>query len=793
MPIEQQYLLGASISSYSLNLGWNTNSSTLSVNLVEDPATSGVGGYFTPFHDDAPQVGEPIYFNHTDGTDTFEYGGLLQSWEQSNSQGGKPLYRVTITDAREILEGTQIIIGDYNGHIKSVPNLFNVYGYLENNQFGSAHVTEAGMPVKIILDTVSVLSSAVPSIAPNYGGPIKWRGVFYGLDLTELPKPPFYYRIGGSSVSLLDIINQLCEEAGVDWYINLVDTIGFGPIIKFKTVSRVGQPPMGQIAAFIGDGTNNVANTRGHESRIDITSAFVAGGNVSVLYPAQAPASGSNISPQNQTIWPFWGLNQSGIPIIGNAPGITTGPENFMNDSHKFVMNTTMINVIGVTDSYNCDVGEIRAALAGEAAWVGYVAANKPTVANSMGLFTDMKILQPLLDLIKQDKGKPTDFINTSVRQGNFKNAPDRIANVRTMFRFVQGFAQEYYGRKFMVRIPFLLGALEDDTQNLIISHQPTDGGYLEEGAQPLGLPVFFEDLFQTQDGRFQAFVRYNNAFDIDFSNLSPNDYVVWSNNLYLKCELDPNVYFMDNNTLDSPRVVITLPNVVNRKGLISTDRLTPNQQAIAQQAAAQLRAVNPNDANLGPDGKLNLVGKNRIKAVTDKAIDAEVNYGMGPYALMPNMAAVPLISNVLTYGPWYTIGPSAKTYFEKDDTLVPWNYGGYTELNKAGLAKVYSFVTNMVRGELGTVTVPGIPLIPIGQVLKIGGPNITGIDVEIGEQGITTTYSMRTYTPRYGAFSRANVDRIKRLIKTNQQFKRSMKQLWRQNLYSRIKQGRSF
>lgn len=41
-------------------------------------------------------------------------------------------------------------------------------------------------------------------------------------------------------------------------------------------------------------------------------------------------------------------------------------------------------------------------------------------------------------------------------------------------------------------------------------------------------------------------------------------------------------------------------------------------------------------------------------------------------------------------------------------------------------------------------------------------GPNITNIDVSVGEGGVTTTYSMRTYTPKFGRFSKNNADRLK-------------------------------
>jgi hypothetical protein len=143
------------------------------------------------------------------------------------------------------------------------------------------------------------------------------------------------------------------------------------------------------------------------------------------------------------------------------------------------------------------------------------------------------------------------------------------------------------------------------------------------------------------------------------------------------------------------------------------------------------------------------------------------------PYALIPRLAIVALKSNVETYGPWGSIGPTGKVRFEVDDNLVPWNFNGHEYLNKAAYAKINDGVTNMQVGEEGQLTIPGSPTKNLGDVLSAGGPNITGISVDIGPDGVRTSYTMRTYTHQFGRVNKQIGDRLSRLALRNKQMQR--------------------
>ena len=162
-PVVQQSFFGASITNFSINIGFNSNSSSLNLSLVEDnkfkegkipninngvargssvwegyhpwdhsahpnttmgdcrelqtTANGGArpladyGDFFCP-----PTPGEPAYFKYYDGAGNlvFSYNGIVNRYERSQGGSGTT-YSVSISDPRMILEGSQLIFDKYMG------------------------------------------------------------------------------------------------------------------------------------------------------------------------------------------------------------------------------------------------------------------------------------------------------------------------------------------------------------------------------------------------------------------------------------------------------------------------------------------------------------------------------------------------------------------------------------------------------------------------------------------------------------------------------------------------------
>jgi hypothetical protein len=118
---------------------------------------------------------------------------------------------------------------------------------------------------------------------------------------------------------------------------------------------------------------------------------------------------------------------------------------------------------------------------------------------------------------------------------------------------------------------------------------------------------------------------------------------------------------------------------------------------------------------------------------------------------------------------------------FQRDEGLVPWNYGDFTTLDLVANAKLAESATNQQIIETGTLDIAGTPTANLGDELVGGGPTVTGIQVSIGVSGVTTSYAMQTYTKKFGAFARESADRMRRLGLAAQDMRRAVRVLFQQ------------
>jgi hypothetical protein len=230
---------------------------------------------------------------------------------------------------------------------------------------------------------------------------------------------------------------------------------------------------------------------------------------------------------------------------------------------------------------------------------------------------------------------------------------------------------------------------------------------------------------------------------------------------LYAKAAVAPQIVF---NPL--PNLLLSLPNAIHQTAESITGDFTV--------AAAMLNGT-PAQA----------------KQAFDNLTFGNLGLKIYPDVILPTAAAVPLKSNVLTYGPWSAAGAAGKVKVESDPSLVPWNYDGFDAMNEAGNARVATTITNMQVSEAGSLEMVGAPTHSLGDTLQSGGPNVSNIEVSIGKQGVSTTYRFATFTPRFGVFSKQNIERIKKLSQVGMQLQRSMRTaLKEQNIQDEVNVG---
>jgi len=741
----------------------------------------------------------------------------------------------------------------------------------------------------------------------------------YFVDLSELPTPPAYWRINGNNISILEMISSICEDAGYDYYIELIPIRGLSSswassniakIIKIRTVRRLSQPSLGQISNFIDNAEGSLNTSRGVELRNEFTSSFVVGGKKQTLYQIEQdtnPEDGDEPDPpeQNDIIVPFFGLDANEDAIIPTKDDF--GYWQFEAPTANINFNLQILEFPDTTATINEQ--ELLAALSGYDSWLTWVAYTNTDTGQLINLNIEgggpvwspanfIKILKN--NVLQKGEFKARDFVNLMNGVNAFINVvqgdPATVLqeDMQLLYNWVHTYASEYYGKKFMVRIPYTCARIDDESGNILTSEQPSDGGWTDQ-LFVLGLAVSntLLEFFKLEDGRYGTFVRMDNANSLYSAELDPQDYGIvskyvhsdpFSDALFVKATCDEEFVYVDKATRTSPRVVITLParvshiqnggrpfrsvrllyelikyNLAKHSESVDTgtDTITATAHGLENDTEIVLESLKDLPAPLEKNTKYFVVQKtdDTFKVSTTKGgppvdlttegdafrivefknielidrifKDVGAKEAIAPMewpSVVPDAVACGIQSNVMTYGPWVTEGPVGQIRVDIDPGLVPWEYGGFTTMNLAGQSKADEGITYMQVGERGSITVPGYPVIPLGAELGavsggffgagtnlienrmtstnnfsetwangvgifsvtyglfeysgkwtgIYGPNVTDITVTVAPQGVQTSYTMRTYTPRHGRFTRNNAERLKAIGQNNLKIQRA-------------------
>jgi hypothetical protein len=867
---------GASVMSFGSSIGWNGQPSSFKCELVEDRKA---GDVFVP-----PPTGTPIYFRFFG----FNFFGLLQNWRKSNSTQGLPVFEVSGISPVEVLAGTQVVTGGYAGATGIVSNVINPFGYWESTGYGNAASDQTGMPWALVLSGINAIVNGNISA---YGGTIKWRGIQYGIDLSRIPRPPAYYRINTPSVGLLELVSQICDDCGYEWFVELVPG-ALRPTIRFRTQSRRLQPPLGTIFRYTNTNYGNVmSSASGLESRGDgITSSFLVGANIQYLsetsnmtqfwgydtlnrpilstrerqllpYPASVEIPNVEPLPNPLPRLPaasfmsYWTEYPISLPnniqsitfnglttVTSRTPhGLVTGDyvyiasvnlrgrTNRINDrwqirrisSTVFSLNqsddliavllnggapvavtsggwvrtfetvptflaadlnaSAIADVIGAT-YYHVNEYELRCALASEETWVTYISnfrswsfltnlrygggAYQMDIGSKLGITSAYAAANRLFAQMFQNGGgagiggglfnvnviprpqMPGDVLDDrpdNIRREAVAQLSDETIRRKKVYEFVKFHAQEYYGKRFWVGVPFVLTKVDPFTAKIQHSQEVCDGGWVEEDAAPLGLLPINHDFFRTPDGKFGPIMRWSGLPGSDLSTFDASNTITQGTELYLKAQPNPQIV-----NIPWPAIVMTVSRAVYEESPTGVGSL------------ALLSGL----FNVDPAGMRNLA-----RGISNGRLPIKIH----PAPRWPIAAGVPMKNNLLSYGPWYLAGPPGRSRYEQND-FAPWSFGSVGAMNQAALAKITDSITFMQEGETGEIRLVGAPTISLGDVLQSGGPNLSGIDIEYGKNGINTTYKFRTFSSGFGSLNRQTAEYVRRLGQSSYEMRRAMR-----------------
>jgi len=822
----QTLFLGMSVLDFSATAGWNEQASTVTIKLVKDEC-GGLRDYFDdnfnwqtsinfpagdPGFNNAP-IGSAAFFK----VENFEFAGLIQSYNITEDPGGMPILIVNLISPNILLDGAQVITDEYQGSVLGMPNVFNVYGWLESRTnncpkvggfgapaggFGNARRNERGIPWYFAKGALQVLLGGAETSDYSWHGGITYkqglvanrygsiRSEGYTVDITDLPvTTDIYYRLTNGNYTLSELISEVCKDGGYEYYVDLVPCKGgvtppITNVIKIRTVSRRSQPALGEIASFITSQNATAAgkiitqDSIGEELRNDSpNSAFIVGAKKKQTYE-QTSAS---------FITPFWGFNDSG----GFNTAVNTGGQWQITVDVR-ALNLSLNTTLGANSITFSESALLAAMGYSQDAFLSWLQAHEPSTNLGTYFFSSLSLNAPFDIKLGAAVGKPATNAARPAGQGSRDPQTTQAKDAQTVFSWLKSYGEQVYGKQWLVAVPWVCYTNDPETNQLLLSDEPsTDGAWPNTLTAVLGMtfPSSYSDFFADEQGKLQTIMKFNGAINI--SLLSDEDYVTDGTTVWVKGEINEKWALLPS-TFFGAQYAAALVTIPNRVTISPTVALSQTMYGGANfRSPAVGGSFNPN------------------------ANPAAV---AGPAALpffAPTAAALPVKSNTTTYGPWLATASDlivnghafgGKIYYEQDDGLAPWEYGGFTYMNLGAAAKIDNSITNQTTAERGSVTLAGYPEKTLGlaitdspslvasRVLQNGlyqGSNfyyvntggvstkaaqITNIQVTVNGSAITTQYQISSFTPVFGRFTKDNAERVKQIGQQRLEFGRKVR-----------------
>lgn len=506
--------LGATVLSFNTSLGLGSaQESTLNVDLVED---CDAGDRFLPAFNEI-EVGAPVYFSTTvDGTG-FNFGGVLTNWTITQGGSGRT-FNVKVADPRQLLQNAVVIIDSYNGPPTRNKNYFNVYAQLEGSgcdNFGASGSTEKGTPYNSIINALKNMKDVLIDSENNeiLVPPILYSPTCYRFHInfdSFPPGAPEYYRLPGPSVTVLQLVQDICNVLGLEFYCYL--TPGFLPdgstigIINIGTIDLKIPPTSfaNIVTQFDGIATDL---SYGEELRNEVTKSVIFGEKQHYLSP---------VYQFNFYFGEEWNGNDF-IPIIPYAFEKCYG---FWIKKRIRELNITLKRPLNSDGPFTISEQDIRAAMASFDVW--FLRAFNPDIKGTLNKavrdnFEEIGNVGPpqVFANVMDDPAVPQDrkfeaLVGAMMGPNKQKLIADVIReDIERVHKFVADLGNTYYGKQWFTRLNESICYYQGENfQEKIFNSIPTNaGGWVDPGVPVLGLNDPDLGTFKQTDERISCFV----------------------------------------------------------------------------------------------------------------------------------------------------------------------------------------------------------------------------------------------------------------------------------------------
>lgn len=493
--------LGATVLSFNTSLGLGFSESTLNVELIEDCDD---GDQFEPLIG-LKEVGAPVYFN----AGAFSFGGVLTNWTITQGASGKT-FNAQVVDPRQLLENTIVIVDTYGGPPLQGVNYFNVYGAYEGGVlqgdcggYGDSGSGDRGMPY---VNIISKLIEMQPTIFSPTGYP-------FTINFPSFPQDvPEFYRVPGPGISILQLLQDVCDVTGFEFYVNLLP----GGIITVGGIDLKNPPPS---FSTIIDSFDGIATelSYGQELRNEKTKALIFGEKQHYL------------SYVDQFDY-FFGEDTYGEELVPVTP-IGYNKSGFWISKRIDTLNASLFRPLPGNGPYKISELDIRCAMSSFDLWRTLVLDGKAGGAGTLNqaiYSTFNECATDLIEAIDNAIGQNSDLnpaakwkrmhdmVNNASKGGAEANKPQPMIDLENIHAFVQNLGTTFYGKQWISPLKEkICPHAGENYQEKIFSSIPTnEGGWVDDGTPVLGLSEPELTAFKSEDNRINCFAIFNSGGD---------------------------------------------------------------------------------------------------------------------------------------------------------------------------------------------------------------------------------------------------------------------------------------
>tara|TARA_B100000085_G_scaffold174383_1_gene158838 strand:+ start:480 stop:7358 length:6879 start_codon:yes stop_codon:yes gene_type:complete len=673
--------------------------------------------------------------------------------------------------------------------------------------WGDSGTNPQGFDAIKLLKTIEVISRG----GTPHGDKLFFGESQYSLDLSELIEVvPEYYRVSGSpNIDLNSLVSDVCELTQRDYIWEVTgetneecDDIGEpfvdqdNVVLKVKLIDKSSPPDPGVIAQYVEDAREAgtlVNSSVGKEFQNEPTQKIVLGGPASRYFLATAA-----------DLIPVFAQTNSGAYVL--ARDFETVADGAYDSDREVTLYVKSLYTSpfsgGGNRSYTATIMELRQARMGYDAWVsfkfvefvwkntlglldpnsgayegfsvgadgnfgGFAAAlgfAKP--AGPLGGLPAPVILNNIANVFARSARGPM-ALNRAELAGMFERFLGyiEVANIETaesspVWQAVSECATNFYGRKFLVKLPEEPGGIENNLKVFKedIAQVPSwglaDSAWVEDA--PLSNVKFYDSTGRLKPLNVYQLGSYNQGAVGETLNTTAIQGVAYQGPSFQQ----------GIEWIDWPGSVDYSPFVLadTEMQVETTDLFHSKDHGFLNMLLYMNETFDGTDLARANPAFRELLGM----TTRDSNGKTEINwrpYGFGPAIVPPLAIGIPQESKRYSWGPWYNSNHlNGKLDFVFDSQLVPESFGSIDTMAETAQAQADTGIATMEEVENGSIEIAEFPEYNIGDRLIATGPYVTSISIKIGVGGMTTSYRFNTWTPDFGKLQKYNQSRVARI-----------------------------